>query len=555
MGSSRVNWSDPAVSGVFEQMIAVLISRLYPQARRLDGSGGDGGRDIVMPLASGLEIFELKSFTGRMSSSRRAQVKRSLARASQHDPAAWHLVVPIQPTPAEDEWFSKLTADCPFGCDWLGLDWLDSHMADIPAISRYYINGSSDEVLDALIALEKEQAVLAGGIPDAIERMTRLAARLNELSPHYVVTCAIDGHGSAHVKTVPRYDGAEQDAPMMITPAFLFPDTEEGREAAASLWETFAFGTASTIPGEYVTQVEVIAPSGLGGMFGSATLAIGPALLPADDLPDVFACVIDDHEVLMLRLPLTAVERTTGTDGGEMTLTDLTGTITMKMRMDAVARKIHARISYKTKSPFLPCQVLPATKFCELASAGHRIVFLFNGQPAGPPAQLSLNLPGKFGMHAELIRDLETVQRLSGNYFPVPERLTADELHGIRCAARLLADGSVVDLWTTSTKPMPAVKFLEFSNKFDPEAAGIWTTGIPHVLPLAGKRYFLGFIRRMIRTVRIESWHDIPGDPDGEPHVEVTIVPGSDCSVLIEVERKDPGQPVVQRTGFGAWET
>jgi len=102
---------------------------------------------------------------------------------------------------------------------------------------------------------------------------------------------------------------------------------------------------------------------------------------------------------------------------------------------------------------------------------------------------------------------------------------------------------------------MPAAEFREYANEFGPEAAGIWSTGVPHFLSLDGKHYFLGFIRRMIRTARIESWQDVPGDSDGELLVDAKLVPGSDRSVLIEVEKKDPGQPVVQRAGFGTWET
>ena len=30
--------------GAHEDMVAVMISRLYPEAQRIDGSGGDGGR-------------------------------------------------------------------------------------------------------------------------------------------------------------------------------------------------------------------------------------------------------------------------------------------------------------------------------------------------------------------------------------------------------------------------------------------------------------------------------------------------------------------------------
>lgn len=72
-------------------MVSVLIGRLHSDAQRIDGSGGDGGRDVVLPLASGDEIFELKSFTGRVDKSRRSQVKRSLARATRNGPVAWHL--------------------------------------------------------------------------------------------------------------------------------------------------------------------------------------------------------------------------------------------------------------------------------------------------------------------------------------------------------------------------------------------------------------------------------------------------------------------------------
>jgi hypothetical protein len=65
---NRIDWSDPRLSsGVYEDMVAVLLSRLHPKAQRIDGSGGDGGRDVQIPLATGLEIFELKSFTGRLS--------------------------------------------------------------------------------------------------------------------------------------------------------------------------------------------------------------------------------------------------------------------------------------------------------------------------------------------------------------------------------------------------------------------------------------------------------------------------------------------------------
>ena len=171
MTQNRIDWSDPRISPtVYEDMVAVLISRLHPEAQRIDGSGGDGGRDVQLPLPTGLEIFELKSFTGRMTAPRRRQVERSLKKAAEHNPTAWHLVVPIKPSPSEIKWFEKATEDYPFACDWLGLDWLDGHIANHAELPRYYIEGSSDEIVRVLVELNREQAYLAGGLPDAIDR-------------------------------------------------------------------------------------------------------------------------------------------------------------------------------------------------------------------------------------------------------------------------------------------------------------------------------------------------------------------------------------------------
>lgn len=77
-------------------MVSVLLSRLL-LARRVDGSGGDEGRDCYFTDESGTDAFELKSFTGRMTKARRQQVKRSLDRAMKSRPRTWTLIAPINP--------------------------------------------------------------------------------------------------------------------------------------------------------------------------------------------------------------------------------------------------------------------------------------------------------------------------------------------------------------------------------------------------------------------------------------------------------------------------
>jgi hypothetical protein len=59
---NRVDWADKRISpDVYEDMVAVLISRLHLEAQRIDGSGGDGGRDVQLPLPSGLEILNSRA--------------------------------------------------------------------------------------------------------------------------------------------------------------------------------------------------------------------------------------------------------------------------------------------------------------------------------------------------------------------------------------------------------------------------------------------------------------------------------------------------------------
>src|SRR5580693_9211386 len=99
MAMPRVDFSrlSPAQ---YEDMVSVLLSRIR-QAHRVDGSGGDGGLDCYFSDENGTDVYELKSFTGRMNDVRRQQVVRSLQRALKGSPRTWSLVVPIDATPKE----------------------------------------------------------------------------------------------------------------------------------------------------------------------------------------------------------------------------------------------------------------------------------------------------------------------------------------------------------------------------------------------------------------------------------------------------------------------
>lgn len=151
-------------------MVSVFLSHLHPTSTRIDGGGGDGGRDVQIATPGGIRAYELKSFTGRMGKVQRAQVKRSLLRAAELKPIDWTLIVPIDFTPDEDVWFESLRDLVPFPIESRGLTWLDGQFAGRPFIARYFLEDAANEIARLAQDLNHEKTVLAGGAPDALER-------------------------------------------------------------------------------------------------------------------------------------------------------------------------------------------------------------------------------------------------------------------------------------------------------------------------------------------------------------------------------------------------
>ena len=134
--------------GKYEDMISVLLCRVR-QAHRVDGSDGDEGRDYYFTDEHGTDAYELKSFTRRMTRARRRHVKDSLNPAMNAGPRSWTLVVPIDPTPEERQWFDSLGTGLTVRLEWLGKNWLKAQLAQFPEIIRYF-SSAEKEVVEIL---------------------------------------------------------------------------------------------------------------------------------------------------------------------------------------------------------------------------------------------------------------------------------------------------------------------------------------------------------------------------------------------------------------------
>jgi serine/threonine protein kinase len=130
----------PADPAAFARVVSVLLSWGYPKVRHVDSKGRDRGWDAEFSDEDGLHVFEAKSFTSPMNSSRKRQVEHSLGVAARTASlASWTLVTPIDPTTADLNWFHhRLGAQYPFTLRWLGLSWIEDQLAQHPEIRPHY---------------------------------------------------------------------------------------------------------------------------------------------------------------------------------------------------------------------------------------------------------------------------------------------------------------------------------------------------------------------------------------------------------------------------------
>ncbi|MFJ8107805.1 hypothetical protein [Streptomyces sp. NPDC096132] len=533
-----MDWTDERLgSNVYEDMVSVLISRLHPQAQRIDGAGGDKGRDVQVPLLTGLEIFELKSFTGRLDerSGRRRQVSDSLKNAAKHTPVAWYLVVPINHTDGELVWFNNLTAKYSFPCVWRGKDWLDSQMASHPELPRYYLEGSNDEIVSMMREINQEQAALTRGVANLVDRVRALKDRLNSLDPHYEFSFSVQPNGSVNVATHPRYPGAEKDRPIQIGGAFTFPGTEDGKKAAQALQDSFDYGTATVVPSEFVKKFSIDAPAEFGGNFDGGELRIGGEIdnTPLSDAR--FALRIRDAQgTIKAHLPLEAKERTSGRRGIELRLEDLGGVARIVTRFDVTTH--HAKITYSFQMPerSLPCILLPVVRFLAEAKEGRGATLVLNGKEIGPPMDLPAS-NSSVDASLQILRTLDDIQRISGVYFPIPQDLTDEEFKSVREVHCYLIGETIVSQWdyASFTIPRTSLENPEFQQLQQGDSVPNLVLRNDLVLRLGEDSYSLGFLNRTYSSVKLESLSDVADDSGAEDTVNVKIVPGDDTSVSV----------------------
>src|SRR6266511_3810326 len=252
-----ISWIDKDPITV-ERAIKSLIRRLYPDVRAIDGSGGDGGRDLVRITQAGLVVFEIKSHARRLTDGQRRKIRTSLRKALERNMTTWILVLPLDHSPSEQEWFEGYLQVLAgqVKLEWWGRDWLDGQFAAHEDLRRY-VEGTAYSLLGYASELGLETAALAGGIEDVFTRVSALARRTDELSPFWRLDMQRDANEFTFIWSE-KYPGAAADDPIVLKPTFQFADDDSGAtELRQALQRTLEYGGDVSIPGKYINAFDV----------------------------------------------------------------------------------------------------------------------------------------------------------------------------------------------------------------------------------------------------------------------------------------------------------
>jgi len=513
-------------------MVSVLLSREM-QTHRVDGSGGDGGRDCYFSDDHGTDAYELKSFTGRMTQSRRRQVKRSLARAMERAPRAWTLIVPINPTPAEQTWFESLQTDVSASLEWKDRTWLEEKLAQHPDIIRYF-SGAAEEVVRLLGEIAREDAM-----PDdargLAERMTAAVRRLNEVDPYYQFAYSVTGTATT-VTAHPRYPDALRDRPLQLSATLRFDDSPASREVQSALADFLAYGTRVVISGGHVEGLVIDAPGGLGGEFAGGELVLDGTFQPTPETAETIMLRIPPQPPIRQTLQLRIAERSRGPAGGfRMVCRDGSGLLTLDMRVDGTRRTYQANLRYQYQPNVLPQDAVAVLRFCAALAAGQQMALTdASGAIFGTAS-------GTFGpadwptVYIQCAEKLAEIQQLAGAYFPLPLEFRPEDQQDMEYARMLLRGEAVQASWNGMVVQPRAETVSNLLAQIEAHGQPFaFATVQEETLLVAHGQLPLGGVQRVVQAARISNLREVRAwyQAGAEGTMEVRLEPADENKIM-----------------------
>lgn len=474
-------------TGQTEQLVGVLLGRQLPNSIRLRPSQGDGGIDVLDPVADQqVDVYQIKYFATALDSSRWTQIERSLRRVADNPTVHlrdWYLVLPLNPSPNDLEKFKELEKSVPFACHWYGLDRLESLAAAHQDVVDYYLHDGRQrrdktiEDLRALVGIARPavgQIVAPGDITNPLASLYEL---LNRDDPHYryefAVTTSPPGashfieqpglvasfaHGRDGVAVIhhifARYRMATEDAPIPLT--FTVQQGEMDNATAAEWQRAIRYGTPVLLPIGTVTDAHFGLPGGLAA--NPAEIVMRMSAASGDSArPYRLRLRLVDPEGLQLADALMAMEPVTrGMIGGGTRAygTEAGGAFSVEILIDiqgdGTLGDVRFNLSIADLTGLPPAAIRSGLRFL---AAFHQPNCLEFAPEFGPGAGDALDLPVDAApVTPELVELVEALadlhERVAASLqMPDLDALTVRDRHEILRAGQLVRGETVQGNW------------------------------------------------------------------------------------------------------------
>lgn len=459
----------------FEELVASMLLQTYPDGKRFDGRGGDGGVDFVVQRPNGDLVFQVKHFPGRVGATQRRQVERSISAVVERSSTTgraltgWVLVVPTDLTPGEDQKLQELCVELPCPSQWYGKSWLATESSKYPFLLFAHLNQAGS----ARAIVQDELAALANpivNIDDIRNAQAMVRKHASSLSPDFDVFTASTPDGT-QIRLQPRPGSA-----------FRLDLNTIAHVAGADAVEGLRFGQPITFEA---------AASDLGFPAGLIDDGVGQWTFSGTDGPEVEVRleVLDRRGRIIADLRFPPATAKIGTGGAQITTTDRTGWVQLQFRLVPTSGPNTLNFAIEPDSAAYPEDIVALIEFFDAISddGAARVTVRIgdNSFPTEPTAMFRYGAPFD-QQFCDYVRDVQYLQRYTGHEHPINANHDDDE-QAISHLTRGL-QGESVELDATMTIELISVPDEltaeeGFAVAVTHELTGFRIQGVEHSIP------------------------------------------------------------------------
>jgi hypothetical protein len=264
---------------------------------------------VVEPVEGGYHVYQIKRFSTALKPRDRSHIVESLERVKT-DPrldrrvVQWSLVMPLDPTSGDEEWFRRIIRDAGFVCDWKGLTFWHSESAKYPFVIDYFLENGKERLEGKVRTLAQLLGHPTDPVRpvDVVASLSDLHQELNRTDPYYrydfrvaaapppadpraVLTSTIPVENGTFVTidVYAKFSQAVVDHPISGSFTFAVFDQEAGIDLRDAFQAHQDYGRAFEIPAAAVRAATFNAPGGFSSSSESSAFQIKigvPAMRP-----------------------------------------------------------------------------------------------------------------------------------------------------------------------------------------------------------------------------------------------------------------------------------